>query len=222
MDGGTPPEDLARFARLVGPDTDEVLDEMDDHADETGFPTVGPAVGGWLRLLARAVGTERAFEFGSGFGYSAYWVAEALPPDGQVVLTEVDADELDRAREYFRRGGYADRAVFEHGDALDVVDDYEGPFEFVLLDNEKERYVEAFEAVREKVPPGGVVAADNVTTAGHVDFDALLAHAEGRSPEMNPATRGVAAYLDHVGGDPDFETTLLPLGEGVSVSLRLR
>jgi predicted O-methyltransferase YrrM len=213
-------DDVVRFARAVGADGDEVLAEMDARADREGFPTVGPAVGGWLRLLARAVDAERVFEFGSGFGYSAYWFAAALPEDGELVLTEIDADELDQAREYLSRGGYADRARFEHGDAIDVVADYDGPFDVVLIDNEKHRYVEAFEAVREKVAPGGLVLADNAVTASHIDFEALLADAEGEAPEMNEATAGIAAYLDRVRGDPAFETTLLPLGEGVAVSIK--
>ncbi|MDG5776287.1 O-methyltransferase [Haloarculaceae archaeon H-GB2-1] len=215
------PDEIARFARAIGSDGDDVIAEMDAYADREGFPTVGPEVGGWLRLLARAVDAERAFEFGSGFGYSAYWLAEALPADGEVVLTEVDADELDQARTFLDRGGYADRARFEHGDAIDIVERYDGPFDVVLVDNEKHRYVEAFEAVREKIAPGGVVLADNAITAGHVDFDALLADAEGGDAEMNDATQGIADYLDVVRSDPAFETSLLPLGEGVAVSVRV-
>ena len=85
------PEASARFARLLGPDTDEIIDEMDEKAEAEGFPTVGPAVGGWLRLVARMVDADRVFEFGSGFGYSAYWMAPAVPDNGQIVLTEIDA-----------------------------------------------------------------------------------------------------------------------------------
>jgi len=127
---------------------------MDARADREGSLTVGPAVGGWLRLLARSIDAERVFEFGSGYGYSAYWTAPALPEDGEIVLTEIDADELDDARENLERGGFADRARFEHGDAIETVERYDGPFDLVLIDNEKHRYAEAFEAVREKVPVG--------------------------------------------------------------------
>jgi predicted O-methyltransferase YrrM len=76
---------------------------VDAFADREGFPTVGAAVGGWRALLARAVDAERVFEFGSGFGYSAYWFARELPADGEVVLTEIDEDELDQAREYLEK-----------------------------------------------------------------------------------------------------------------------
>ena len=214
------PEVTEQFARTLAPEPDAVIAEMDERADREGFPTVGPAVGGWLRLLARAVDAERVFEFGSGFGYSAYWIAPAIPGDGEIVLTEVDADELDDARENLRRGGFADRARFEHGDAIETVERYDGPFDLVLIDNEKHRYREAFEAVREKVPVGGVVAADNAIEAGPLDFDHVRALLAGAEVDANEMSRGIADYLATVGDDPDFETGLLPLGEGVAVSVR--
>jgi predicted O-methyltransferase YrrM len=216
------PSVTGSFAEAVGPAPDAVIEEMDERADREGFPTVGPAVGGWLRLLARAVDAERVFEFGSGFGYSAYWMAPALPPDGELVLTEVDEGELADARDYLDRGGYADRARFEHGDALETVDRYDGPFDLVLLDNEKQRYAEAFEAVRDMVPVGGVVCADNAMTAGIIEFDALrqLVPDDDLEVVTTDATRGIAEYLRTVRADPAFETTLLPLGEGLAVSIR--
>ncbi len=221
MDQTPLPDVTEQFARSLAPERDDIVAEMDERADREGFPTVGPAVGAWLRLLARLTDAERVFEFGSGFGYSAYWMAPALPGDGQLVLTEIDAEELDAAREYFRRGGYADRAVFEHGDAIDTVSRYDGPFDIVLVDNEKDRYVEAFEAVREKVPVGGVVAADNAVEAAPLDFADVRALLAGESVEASDESRGVAAYLERVRDDPDFETGLLPLGEGVAVSVRV-
>ncbi|MFD1587452.1 O-methyltransferase [Halorientalis brevis] len=216
------PETSARFARMLGPETDDVIDEMDDQAAAEGFPTVGPEVGGWLQLLARLVDARRVFEFGSGFGYSAYWFARALPDDGEVVLTEVDQDELDQAREYMARGGFDDLASYELGDAIETIDEYDGPFDVVLIDNEKDRYREAFESVREKVAPGGVVVADNAMTAGPIDFDALSTLVEGDEPigDVNAQTQGVYEYLEAVRGDPAFETGVIPLGEGIAVSHR--
>ncbi|WP_255149966.1 O-methyltransferase [Halorarius halobius] len=215
-----PHETVARLARGLT-ETDAVIDEMDARADQAGFPTVGPEVGAWLRLLARMVDAERVFEFGSGFGYSAYWFADALPADGELVLTEVDESELEDAREYLERGGYADRCRFEHGDALDVVERYDGPFDAVLIDHDKERYPDAFEAVRGKVAPGGVVLVDNAITAGPLDVDGILAGLEGREYDADDATQGVADLLVAMRDDPAFETVLLPLGEGVAVGYRV-
>ena len=213
---------VSQLLELTGPTKDDILNEMEEHGHESGFPTVGTEVGGVLRLCARMVDASSVFEFGSGFGYSAYWFASVLPPDGEVILTEIDSDELDLARDFLADGDLADRAVFEEGDAIEIVDTHEGPFEVVLIDNEKHRYVEAFEAVRGKVPVGGMVLADNTMRAGPVvDFDDLRDLLAGGDPaDKSEGTRGIAAYIERVRADPEFETVLLALGSGVAVSYR--
>lgn len=216
----TVPDEIERYSEALGPKPDDVIEAMDERADETGFPTVGPAVGGWLQQLVGLVDASRVFEFGSGFGYSAYWFARGLPDDGEIVLTEIDADELEDAREYLERGGFDDLARFELGDAIETVEAYDGPFDVVLVDNEKERYVEAFESVREKVPVGGVVLADNMT-AGPFPFEEVERLVMEGGESDNAMARGVAAYVEHVLAAADFETTLLPLGEGLAVSRRI-
>ena len=215
------PDDVARFVRATGPDHDEIHEEMVAYAEEQGFPIIGPEAGGVLRLFARLTGAERVFEFGSGYGYSAYWFLQGMAEDGEVVLTEFDADELDMAREFFERAGVTDRAAFEEGDAVAIVDDYDGPFDVVLIDHQKHRYAEAFEKVREKVRVGGVVVADNVMK-GPIDFDALLAHVEGGElGDVNDDTRGIADYLRTTREDEAFETVVLPVGNGIAVSTRV-
>jgi len=223
MDEPPLPDVTEQFARTLAPERDEILTEMDERADREGFPTVGPAVGAWLRLRARLTDARRVFEFGSGFGYSAYWMAPALPADGEIVLTEIDADELESAREYFRRGGYADRAAFEHGDAIDVVERYDGPFDVVLIDHDKPRYADGFEKAREKIPEGGVVVADNMTR-GPIDVEQLEAYFADDEPlpdDASEGTEGIANYVEHVKADPAFESFILPVGSGICLSTRV-
>ena len=209
--------DAAALADLVGPTHDPVQRRMATRAREESFPIVGPAVGAWLMTLARSVGARRIFEFGSGFGYSASWFLRGMGPEGEVVLTEIDADELALAREYFETAGDADRARFEHGDAIEIVNQYDGPFDIVLLDNEKDRYREALSAVEGRPHEGSLVVADNVL-GGPIDRGAVRALLDGESvPETDDASRGIAAYLRHVRDRPG-ETVLVPFGEGLSVT----
>lgn len=214
------PPEVASLAECLGPQSDEIIEAMHEQSAKMDFPTVGPEVGSWLSLLVGASGARRVFEFGSGFGYSGYWFARALPSDGEIVLTEVDEDELALAREFFEQAGLTDITEFEHGDAIATIDRYQGPFDIVLIDNEKQRYLEAFHAVREKLRPGSLVLADNAVTAGPIDREDVLAMLEGEHPpDPTEASRGIAEYLEHVRGRADLETSLLPLGEGVAVSL---
>ncbi|SFG13002.1 Predicted O-methyltransferase YrrM [Halopelagius inordinatus] len=213
-------ETIRRFVRGLAPEHDDIHAEMAAYADEHGFPIVGREAGGTLRLLARLTDADRVFEFGSGFGYSAYWFAKGAAPDARFVLTEYDGDELDMAREFFERAGLTDRTEFHEGDALAAVEQYPGPFDVVLVDHEKSRYADAFRAVRSKVARGGVVVADNVTH-GPADVSALTRYVEGEPLDApDESTEGIASYLDAVRADPEFETVLLPVGNGLAVSVR--
>ncbi|MEF8814374.1 MAG: O-methyltransferase [Halovenus sp.] len=220
MSRQTVPESVAELAGLLGPEPDDIVREMEAHARETEFPTVGRAVGSWLSLLARATDARRVFEFGSGFGYSAYWFARGLPADGELVLTEFDADELEQARTYFERADLRPQVHFEHGDAIELVDGYDGPFDIVLVDNEKSRYREAFETVRGKLEPGSLVLADNALAGGTIRYDEVQSLVGGEPvADATDMSRDIAAYLDYVRSQAGMETVLLPLGEGVAVTL---
>ena len=216
----TVPEWIDEYTIVVGPEPDDILEEMDEYGDSEGFPTVGPAVGGWLELLARLADAESVFEFGSGYGYSAYWFARALPADGELVLTEIDEDELVLAEEYLSRGNFEADIHYEHGDALDIVADYDGPFDVVLIDNEKTRYRDAFEAVREKVAPGGIVVADNAIDGGSIDANAVRGLLAGDRETADEMSDGIASFIRAVHGDPRFGASLLPVGEGVVLAVR--
>ncbi|QZP38550.1 O-methyltransferase [Halobaculum magnesiiphilum] len=226
-------DEVSRFVRATGPEHTDVQAGMAAFADEHDFPNIGPESGAVLRLLARLTDAETVFEFGSGFGYSASWFLRGGAE--RVILTEFDADELDQGREFMTGAGLADRCVFEGGDAMETIERYDGPFDVVLVDHQKERYADAFRAVRDKIAPGGVVAADNIMR-GPIDFDALLAAVEGDDGShsdadadggaaaldaANEQTRGIAAYLDAVCDDDAFETTVLPVGSGLAVSTKV-
>lgn len=214
-------ENLERFVRATGANHDAVQEEMVAYADAHGFPIIGPDAGAALRLLARLTDAERVFEFGSGYGYSASWFFRGGA--GEVVLTEIDAEELSMAESFLERAGYADRARFELDDAIEVIDEYEGPFDVVLVDHDKERYALGFERVREKVRPGGVVVADNMVR-GPIDFDALLGYFDAGEPlpaDADESTHGVVDYIETVRADPDFESLVLPVGSGLCLSTRV-
>jgi predicted O-methyltransferase YrrM len=212
------PDATRDFLALAGPEPDPAQREMQAHADEVSFPIIGPTVGGLLTSLAELTGASRVFEFGSGFGYSASWFARGMTEDGTIVLTEIDGDELELGGEFLDEGGYAPTFRYEEGDAVEIVDTYDGPFDVVLIDHQKPRYVDGFEAVRSKVAPGGAVIADNMMR-GPLDFEDVLAGLDGAQPADETA-RGVVAYLERLHEDPAFVTVVLPIGSGVALSTR--
>ena len=125
---------------------DPVLREMELLGAERSFPIVGPQVGRLLQLLASSISARRVIELGSGFGYSAYWFARAVGPEGEVILTEQSAERAAEAEEFLERGGFGDRMHVEVGDALEIIDRVGGDFDIVFNDVDKERYPQVLDA----------------------------------------------------------------------------
>jgi caffeoyl-CoA O-methyltransferase len=193
---------------LANPD-DPVLREMEVLAAERSFPIVGPQVGQLLYLLARAISARNVIELGSGFGYSAYWLARAVGPHGRVILTESSEESANEAADFLERGGLLDRVRIEVGDALKIIDRIGGEFDIVFNDIDKEFYPEVIARAAAALRPGGLLISDNMLWYGTV----LQRHAE------QPSTRGVQEMTRLLYASDEFETVLIPLRDGVTVSI---
>ncbi|MEP6759016.1 MAG: O-methyltransferase [Actinomycetota bacterium] len=187
-----------------------VLLEMEAEGKERGFPIVGRNVGVTLEVLARSVGARRVMELGSGFGYSAYWFARAVGPDGEVHCTDGDPDNAAKAETYLSRAGLWDRVHYHVGDAVEQMAGTDGAFDIVYDDIDKHGYPAAWLAARERVRVGGLYICDNVLWSGRV-LDA--------DPDRN-----TAAILEHnrlIADDEHFVSTIVPTRDGVFVAIRV-
>lgn len=199
-------------------DPKPTLKRMADYGRDRDFPIVGPDVGQFLRVVTTVVGAERVFEFGSGFGYSAVWFAGALPDSGEIYLTDYDEENLDRAREFMVETGHRDGAHYRDGDALQSFEGTTGLFDVVLIDHEKSRYAETFERAEDRIAEGGIIIADNAM-AGPVEPAAVEAALGGSDP-VDEGTAGIVTYIETVRDHPAFESALVPLGEGLVLSVK--
>jgi caffeoyl-CoA O-methyltransferase len=192
-----------------------VLVEMEELAEQRHFPIVGRATGRYLELAARMTGAHRVIELGSGYGYSAYWFARAVGPDGQVVCTDADPDNAKLAEDFLRRAGVWDRVRYRVGDALQGLAAETGEFDIVYCDVDKLGYPDCWLAARERIRVGGLWLCDNVIWDGHA----------ATGTDRNDATRGFAAAIrEHnrlVAEDPRFVASIVPIRDGVMTALRV-
>lgn len=202
--------DIDRYLHDLLNPGDPILREMELLAAERGFPIVGPQVGALLHVLALSAGARRVLELGSGFGYSAYWFARAVGAGGQVVLTEGSKERSAEAQAFLGRGGLAARCRFEVGDAFDIADGLEGPFDVVFNDVDKERYPDVYPLALSLLRPGGLLVSDNMLWFGTVLDD---------HPD-EATTRGVKALTRLLFESSHFATSLVPVRDGVTISVR--
>ncbi len=188
---------------------DSILVEMEKRAEERKFPIIGAQAGRTLCLLVRLMKATRVLELGSGYGYSAYWFAKGMGPEGEVTLTEYSHENIETARLYLQRGGFRCGFDYRVGDALRILDSIDGEFDIVFNDVDKHLYPQVFHKAGRLVKKGGLLITDNVLWSGRV-LDA----------EPDEATRGVLEYTRLIFESPEFFSTILPIRDGVSVSLR--
>ena len=201
---------INKYLTDLVPERDPILQEMERLAEERHFPIIGPLVGSLCYQLVKAINAKRIFELGSGFGYSAYWMAMALPEVGKIICTDGSKDNLKLANDYFQRGGLDSKVEFQQGDALELIQEIEGQFDIVLNDVEKERYPKALEIITPRIRKGGFLITDNMFWHGRVV-----------DPYPDKATRGVLAYTQNVYSSNQLWTTVIPLRDGVGISLKL-
>jgi caffeoyl-CoA O-methyltransferase len=194
-----------------------VLLEMETEAKERDFPIVGRMVGVVLEILARGIGAKQVFELGSGYGYSGYWFARAIGPDGELHLTDGDPENETKAMDYLGRAGLAGTVRFHVGDAVTSLNATDGVFDIVYCDIDKHGYPEAWRASRGRIRPGGLFICDNTLWSGRVTGEV--------DDEMNRNrphwTEAIREMNDEAFGDPDYLTTILPIRDGVLVALRV-
>lgn len=205
---------LSGYVRRLFAGEDPVLEELRYEIARQDLPEIyiSAEVGRLLQVLLSAIGARRVLEVGTLGGYSAIWMARVLPSDGRLLTFEIDPDHAAFARGFVGRAGLDDLVEVRVGDARDLMKELlrraEPPFDAVFIDADKESYVEYLEVALELVRPGGLIIADNAFRDGRV-----------LDEDPDEATRGVMAYNERVASHPRLMSTVIPIRDGVAVSV---
>jgi predicted O-methyltransferase YrrM len=174
-------------------------------SDAAGLPSiaVSPTEGKLLMLLAQLVNARNVLEIGTLGGYSAIWLARALPPSGRLITLEFSPMHAEVARANIARAGLADRVEVRVGWAADTLSqmaaDGEGPFDLIFIDADKPGYVEYLHWSLRLSRPGTLIIADNVVRDGAV--------AEPANDEPNVV--GVRRFNEALAAEPRVNATVL-------------
>jgi len=212
MDEGakiTNPE-IEDYILSLYPCVNEVFCEMEKRAEGSDVKIVGPLVGRFLSQICLLRRPQSIFEMGSGFGYSALWFSLFLDDGGVVTCTDWLEENAEAARGYFMRAGQIHKLRFVCGDALDVLANSDRKFDMIFNDIDKENYPRVIELAREKLNPGGMLVTDNVLWGGRV-----------LSGGGSESTEGVLEFNRLLFSDPEFFSTVVPLRDGVALSVRI-
>jgi len=201
---------IHNYLEVTRPPSDLTLCAMEDYGRSQNFPSLGPQCGRLLFALTTICGARRIFELGSGYGYSMYWMAKAMPDGGMVIGTDTDPGNAALGREYFRQGGLLEKTDLRTGNAINLFAAETGPFDMVVCDIDKEQYPEVFELAKPRLRRGGMLIADNVLWSGRV-LD---------SSTNDAPTNGIREFTRRIFADPGFFSVIIPIRDGLSISVK--
>ncbi|MDT0443196.1 O-methyltransferase [Streptomyces johnsoniae] len=190
------------FSGLLIP-ADPVLEAALAASDSAGLPAINvtPGQGKLLHLLARIHGARTILEIGTLGGYSAIWLARALPPGGRLITLEAEQLHAEVARVNVARAGLSDVVDIRVGRALDTLPALttEGPFDLIFVDADKPSNPDYLAWAVELSRPGSVLVFDNVVRAGNV------VHADS----ADPSVRGTRRFTELLAADPRLTATAI-------------
>ena len=209
------PFEMERYLETLLGERDSLLREMEEQALKETIPVVTPAVGNFLGLLVDLSGAKRILEIGTAIGYSTIWLARAaLRTGGHITTIDMNKDRQRRALDYFRRAGLSESITAVEGDARKVLPLLQESFDFVFIDAAKGEYLDYLNLIYPMIAPEGLLVVDNVLFRGWVVPDSAFA------PKYERMVGGLRRFLQELCANRDFTTTVLPFGDGVSVSKR--
>lgn len=187
--------------------TDDVLEHILAESQAADIPAmnVSPNQGKFLQLMVQICGARTVLEIGTLTGYSAIWMARALPPDGRLITLEFEAAYAALARQHFERAGLTDKILVREGNAVETLpqlaEEQTGPFDMIFVDADKPNNPTYFEWSLKLSRPGTLIILDNVVRRGEV--------INPRSDD--PRVQGTQRVLAMIAAEPRVSATALQL-----------
>ena len=197
-----------------------VLETIEQEALDGFVPIIRRETAAFLRTMTAALRPKAILEIGTAVGYSALQMCRFMPKDCRITTIEKYEKRLPIARENFRRAGQEERITLLEGDAdlhLKELADQGRLFDLVFMDAAKGQYLNWLPLVLKLMPEGGVLISDNVLQDGDIVESRFAVQRRNRTIHSR-----MREYLYQLKHTQQLETAVIPIGDGVTVSTKVR
>lgn len=188
---------------------DEIAAETLERFPDMAAMQISPDQFTFLGLMARVTHARLAVEIGTFTGSSSIAIARGLAPEGRLICCDISDQYTSVARRYWSTNGLDTTVELRLGPAIQTLGSLEGhgPVDLAFIDADKEGYIDYYEALVDRMRPGGVIIADNVLWSGRV-VDPT---------DLEPSTEIIRAFNDHVQADDRVMNVMVNISDGLMV-----
>jgi len=205
---------IEEYIRLLLPNREGILKELEKEAIRKHIPIIEPEVVRLLEILLYIKQPHRILEIGTAIGYSTIVLARAVK-NGEIITIEKDEEFADEAEKNFKKAGVSNVRLII-GDALKLLPYMSEPFDFIFIDAAKGKYTRFLPYCVKLLKGNGILVADNVLFRGMVASDKLIKR------RKITIVKRLRKFLKAICSSTDLETVVIPIGDGVSISIKRR
>jgi len=196
-------------------DTNGLLRQIEMYAHENNVPIIQKEVRCFLGMLLKHKAPKNIIELGTAIGYSSLFFSDYIKKDGHIVTFEREKEYFDIATSNIAKAGKEDTIKIIFGDAYENVKTLSGKYDMIFMDANKSMYRYYFDTLFPLLEEGGIIVCDNILYKGMISNDDLAPR------KQNTIITNIRDFLSYISHHDKLETSIIPIGDGVSVSVKL-
>lgn len=208
-------ERVSAFINSLDRGNTDFLNEIEDLCRKTNVPVIRPQMQSLLKMLLAASRPKKILEVGTAIGFSALFMSEYAPKGCMVTTIEKYEKRIPLAKENFCKAGKEKGICLLEGDAAEILAGLDEEYDFIFMDAAKGQYIHFLPDILRMMPRGGMLVSDNVLKGGEIMESRYAVVRRDRTIHSR-----MREYLYELKHNEQLETAILPVGDGVTVSVR--
>jgi predicted O-methyltransferase YrrM len=209
-------ERIVSYINSLEKENSPVLEEIEKEARKDGVPIIRKEMESFLRVMLSIKKPMRILELGTAVGYSAILMSECINKKGQIITIENYDKRIPIAKENIKKAGRENVIKLLEGDAMEIMPTLESDqFDFVFMDAAKAQYIHFLPEVLRLMKKDGVLITDNVLQEGDLIQSKYVVRRRDRTIHKR-----MREYLEVVKNHPQLETTIVSIGDGITMSVK--
>lgn len=209
-------ERMVTFINSLDKGNTPFLDEIEKQALKDEVPIVRKATQNLLKFLLAMQKPKKILEVGTAVGFSALLMSEYAPRDCHITTIEKYEKRIPIAKTNFAKAGKEDKITLLEGDATEILKGLEDSYDFIFMDAAKGQYINFFPEILRLTATGGLIVSDNVLQDGDILQSRYAVTRRNRTIHTR-----MRDYLYELTHNEQLETTILPVGDGMTLSIRI-
>lgn len=193
------------------------LNELEQFALKTNVPVIRPQMQSFLKLLLAMKQPKKILEVGTAIGFSALLMSEYGPEECRITTIEKYEKRIPLAKENFKKAGKEKAITLLEGDAAEILKELNESYDFIFMDAAKGQYIHFLPDILKLMPKGGLLISDNVLQEGEILESRFAVTRRDRTIHSR-----MREYLYELKHNEQLLTDILPIGDGVTVSIKLK